>query len=92
MLTYLDAHPALHTGCHQRGCVSEHQCALEQSALRRVCGVTPFYVPRSNPDGFAVTLWCVDRSNIRSVDIRHFDGQNWEKFIESSSITAMSKE
>mmetsp|Transcript_34159 Transcript_34159/g.86378 ORF Transcript_34159/g.86378 Transcript_34159/m.86378 type:complete len:159 (+) Transcript_34159:85-561(+) len=26
----------------------------------RRCGVLSFYTPRSNPDGVAVTLWCLD--------------------------------
>ena len=58
----------------------------------RVCGVTPFYVPRSNPDGYAVTLWCVERSTIKSVEVKQFDGQNWEQHLESSGIASMSKE
>mmetsp|Transcript_112188 Transcript_112188/g.317798 ORF Transcript_112188/g.317798 Transcript_112188/m.317798 type:complete len:173 (+) Transcript_112188:52-570(+) len=27
------------------------------------CGVTAYYVPRSNPDGFAVTIYCLDVFN-----------------------------
>ena len=26
----------------------------------RTCGILPFYIPRSNQDGYAVTLPCVD--------------------------------
>lgn len=44
----------------------------------RVCGIKPFYVPRSNPDGFSVNVRCLDPSTIRSVKIEPFDGQNWE--------------
>ena len=43
----------------------------------RTCGVKPFYIPRSNPDGVDV--------NVRSLDpvpcgmvVEPFDGQNWE--------------
>lgn len=43
------------------------------------CGVKPFYVPRSNPDGFSVNVRCLDRSSIRSLSIKPFDGQNWEQ-------------
>ncbi len=43
----------------------------------RVCGVKPFYVPRSNPDGMDVNLRCLDRRPAQ-VDIVAFDGQNWE--------------
>lgn len=45
-----------------------------------ICGVTSFYVPRSNPDGYSVNLRCLD--NPRSFDdvrIVNFDGRgDWE--------------
>jgi hypothetical protein len=43
-----------------------------------VCGIKPFYIPRSNPDGVDVNLRCVEPipTNIRIVK---FDGVNWEK-------------
>lgn len=44
----------------------------------RICGVKPFYVPRSNPDGFSVNVRCLDHSTIRSVKVLPFDGRNWE--------------
>jgi len=44
----------------------------------KVCGVRPFYVPRSNPNGFSVNLRCLDRATIRSVKVLPFDGRNWE--------------
>jgi len=43
-----------------------------------VCGVKAFYVPRSNPDGYSVNLRCMDRAQFRHIEIRPFDGQNWE--------------
>lgn len=43
-----------------------------------VCGVKPFYVPRSNPDGWSVNFRCLDRAEFGNVEIRPFDGQNWE--------------
>ena len=42
------------------------------------CGCKPFYVPRSNPDGFSVNLRCLDQSTFTSINIIPFDGQNWE--------------
>jgi hypothetical protein len=44
----------------------------------RTCGAKPFYVPRSNPDGFSVNVRCLDKSTIRSVKVLPFDGRNWE--------------
>jgi hypothetical protein len=44
----------------------------------KVCGVKPFYIPRSNPDGIDVNINCLD-TKPRSVSVNEFDGQNWEK-------------
>lgn len=38
------------------------------------CGVCAFYRPRSNPEGVAVTLWCVRPGTLRSVEVRRFGG------------------
>ncbi|MBT4162226.1 MAG: GFA family protein [Gammaproteobacteria bacterium] len=43
------------------------------------CGVKPFYVPRSNPDGVSINYRCVDPSTFGNVVVEDFDGQNWEK-------------
>jgi hypothetical protein len=43
----------------------------------RRCGIKPFYVPRSNPDGMDVNVNCLDPLP-RDVVIEPFDGQNWE--------------
>jgi hypothetical protein len=52
--------------------------------------VKPFYVPRSNPDGFSVNVRCLDRSTIRSLRIRPFDGRNWE--ASAAELSHLSKE
>jgi hypothetical protein len=44
----------------------------------RICGVKPFYVPRSNPDGYSVNVRCLDPTPAR-ITIRPFDGRNWEQ-------------
>lgn len=44
----------------------------------RVCGVKPFYVPRSNPDGIDVNVRCLD-TRPNSIAIVPFDGRNWEQ-------------
>lgn len=43
----------------------------------RVCGIKPFYVPRSNPDGMDINLRCLDTEPER-VTVVAFDGENWE--------------
>ncbi len=45
----------------------------------KTCGVKPFYVPRSNPDGISVNFRCVDQSSFGEVTYEPFDGQNWEQ-------------
>jgi hypothetical protein len=44
----------------------------------RVCGIKPFYIPRSNPDGYDINVHCLD-TRPRSISIVQFDGQNWEQ-------------
>jgi hypothetical protein len=44
----------------------------------RVCGVKPFYTPRSNPDGVDVNVNCLDTPPA-SIHIAEFDGRNWEQ-------------
>lgn len=44
----------------------------------KVCGIKPFYIPRSNPDGFDVNLRCLDIQP-KSVRVISFDGQHWEE-------------
>ena len=43
----------------------------------RVCGVKPFYIPRSNPDGIDVNVRCLSPQPV-SIKVVDFDGQNWE--------------
>ncbi|MCP5181840.1 MAG: GFA family protein [Pseudomonadales bacterium] len=42
-----------------------------------VCGIKPFYVPRSNPDGVDVNVRCLDAAP-EGMRIVAFDGDNWE--------------
>ncbi|MGI9288910.1 MAG: GFA family protein [Pseudomonadales bacterium] len=44
----------------------------------KVCGVKPFYTPRSNPDGYAVNARCLD-TKPESLVVVQFDGVNWEQ-------------
>ncbi|NCJ05808.1 GFA family protein [Synechococcales cyanobacterium C] len=46
-----------------------------------VCGVKSFYVPRSHPDGYSVNVRCIESDTIQQLDIRQFDGANWEDHI-----------
>lgn len=44
----------------------------------KVCGIKPFYTPRSNPDGIDINVRCLD-TEPKEVLISKFDGQNWEQ-------------
>lgn len=54
------------------------------------CGITSFYVPRSNPDGIAVTIACIDPGTVESVEVKQFDGRNWEASAAATGIAACS--
>lgn len=56
----------------------------------KACGVKSFYVPRSNPDGFSLNLRCMDETQFASIEIRSFDGQNWE--ANADALRHLSKD
>lgn len=45
------------------------------------CGVKSFYIPRSHPDGVSVNARCLDDIDLSALDIRPFDGRNWEASV-----------
>jgi len=53
------------------------------------CGIKPFYIPRSNPDGVDVNLNALDTMP-PNISIVQFDGQNWED--NAGSLADKSKE
>lgn len=62
---------------------------VAQHHFCKTCGVKPFYIPRSNPDGVDVNFRCLDPipDNIK---INAFDGKNWEK--NAHTLAHKSKE
>lgn len=56
----------------------------------RTCGIKSFYVPRSNPDGYSLNFNCMPAGQFRSVEIRPFDGQNWE--ANAGKLSHLSKD
>jgi hypothetical protein len=69
-----------------RDCLKEYRFGAKTAdhTFCAICGVMPFYRPRSNPEGFfSVNARCIDISFARDVEFVPFDGQNWE-----ASITA----
>lgn len=47
----------------------------------KTCGVKPFYVPRSHPNGWSVNANCLDKSTVKHMKVSEFDGANWEANI-----------
>jgi hypothetical protein len=47
------------------------------------CGIHPFYIPRSHPNGIDVNVHCLDGAPVSQFVIRPFDGANWESAIDS---------
>jgi len=46
----------------------------------RLCGMHPFYVPRSDPDKISVNARCLDGVDPASLPpSRFFDGRNWKR-------------
>ncbi|MDN5368948.1 MAG: hypothetical protein PWP74_256 [Shewanella sp.] len=65
---------------------------VAQHTFCQICGIKPFYIPRSNPDGIDVNVNCLD-TQPSAVKVTDFDGEHWEqhahklahKSIESTS-------
>lgn len=57
----------------------------------KTCGVCSYYVPRSNPDGAAVTVHCIESGTVASVTVRQYDGRHWEQSYSATGIQAASK-
>jgi hypothetical protein len=47
----------------------------------RVCGIHPFYVPRSDPDKIDVNVRCLENVDVRILKPVQFDGKDWESAI-----------
>ena len=61
---------ALSTYSFNTGVAKHHFCP--------VCGVAPFYIPRSDPDKIDVNARCLDGVDLSALVVSRFDGKNWE--------------
>jgi hypothetical protein len=53
------------------------------------CGMKPFYIPRSNPDGIDVNVRCIDPVP-KDLVVEPFDGQDWE--ANAGALAHLSRE
>jgi hypothetical protein len=58
---------------------------VAQQFFCKVCGITSFYVPRSDPDGISVNARCLDPGTVTRMEVRPFDGRNWEASIREKT-------
>jgi hypothetical protein len=57
---------------------------VAQHRFCRVCGIHPFYVPRSDPDRIDVNLRCVNGIDPDALAPHGFDGWHWERAMEGT--------
>ena len=55
---------------------------VAQHTFCRVCGIHPFYVPRSDPDKIDVNARCLDGIDTTAIKPKAFDGRNWEASMQ----------
>jgi len=55
----------------------------------KICGIKPFYIPRSNPDGIDINVNCLD-THATKIIITEFDGIHWED--NAASLAHKSKD
>ena len=56
---------------------------IAEHTFCRVCGVKPFYRPRSHPHDYSVNLRCLELDDAEALDVVSFDGRNWEENVQS---------
>ncbi|AFY77954.1 hypothetical protein Ple7327_2673 [Pleurocapsa sp. PCC 7327] len=48
----------------------------------RICGIHPFYCPRSHPNWIDVNVRCLDGDVLAKFKLQPFDGADWEENID----------
>lgn len=54
---------------------------IAQHTFCQVCGIHPFYRPRSHPGAIDVNVRCLDGDLLEKFQITPFDGVNWEQSV-----------
>ena len=71
----LTGHACLATYTFNTHQAKHHFCAI--------CGVNPFYIPRSHPHAVDVNLRCLDPDVAHTFEITPFDGHKWEENVDA---------
>jgi hypothetical protein len=66
---------ALATYTFGTGVAKHHFC--------RFCGISAFYIPRSDPDKVDVNARCLNDVDVAAIRPRLFDGRNWETAMKN---------
>jgi len=61
---------ALATYAFNTGTAKHHFCPQ--------CGVSSFYIPRSDPDKIDINVRCLEAVDVAAIPTTAFDGRNWE--------------
>jgi len=56
----------------------------------KFCGIKSFYIPRSHPDGVSINARCLDPGTVEAMNIKQFDGQNWERYYPKGQAEGYS--
>jgi len=54
---------------------------VAQHTFCQICGIHPFYRPRSHPGSFDINVRCLDGTVLNQFQILPFDGSNWEQNV-----------
>jgi len=57
----------------------------------KICGIKPFYTPRSNPDGLDVNVHCLDPQP-SEITVTRFDGRHWEQHAHTLAHKSLDKQ
>lgn len=49
----------------------------------KVCGIAPFYIPRSHPNHVDVNARCLDDLGADDFSVKRFDGRHWEDNVDT---------
>lgn len=81
------------TDCEKASTDYRWGTGVAQRRFCKTCGILPWYIPRSNPDGIGISLNCVDWGSGErpGITIKKYDGKNWEQSHKETNIASESE-